>query len=215
MKKFLKFGCFGFIGIIVLIVIIAMVVGGEDEKTNTIIDDNSNSNKEESKSETKTEPKKEEKKGVLTKEKFDKIKEGMSYKEVADIVGAEGNVVSETGEEGTDIHTIMYEFDTDGFLSNSTMMFQGGKLINKSQVGLGGSDTEISLDQFNKIKNGMSLEEVIKIVGGEGEIISESGEKGTEYHTVMYSYNGKNLASNVSLMFQGDKLQNKTQVGLD
>ncbi|MEK3800392.1 DUF3862 domain-containing protein [Peribacillus sp. FSL H8-0477] len=208
MKKFLKFGCLGFIGLIVVIIIIAVATSGGDD---TSTDDTSINNSTESKDKSK-----EDKKGSLTKEKFGKIKEGMSYEEVVNIVGSKGTVISETGEEGTDLHTIMYEFETDGFMSNSNMMFQGGKLINKAQVGLGGgSDVEITLDQFNEIKNGMTLEEVVSIVGGEGEIISESGEKGSSAHTVMYSYTGDKLASSVSLMFQGNKLQNKSQFGLE
>lgn len=209
MKKLFKFGCLGFSGLIVLIIVIAVVAsnGGDDNDINE---------KSEISKEKTTETKKADKKGLLTKEKFNQIEEGMSYDEVVKIVGSKGNLISETGEEGTDLHTVMYDFETDGFMSNSSMMFQGGKLINKTQIGLGGGDSvEISLEQFNKIKNGMSLEEVIEITGGEGEVISESGEKGTDLYTVMYSYNGKNIGSNVSLMFQGNKLQNKTQVGLD
>ncbi|WP_316568842.1 DUF3862 domain-containing protein [Neobacillus sp. YIM B06451] len=179
-------------------------------------------NKETPKKET---PKKEQKKtskpaakkGVLTKEKFEQIKDGMTYEEVVKIVGAEGKVISETGDKGSQYHTVMYEFDTDGFMSNASMMFQGGKLINKAQFGLGEkSDVEISLEEFNKLQNGMTLEEVVAIVGGEGEILSESGTKGTNLHTVMYSYQGKgSIGANVSLLFQGNKLQNKSQFGLE
>ncbi|MGN7401955.1 DUF3862 domain-containing protein [Cytobacillus praedii] len=216
MKKFFKFGCLGFIGLIVLIVIIALVGGGkETEKAidSSTGDKTSESAKTEDTSKEKT---KESSQGTLTKEKFEQIKDGMTYEEVVAIIGREGTVMSETGEKGTEFHTVMYEFETDGFMSSATMMFQGGKLMNKALFGLGGgSDVEITIEQFNQLENGMSLEEVIAIVGGEGEIITESGEKGSEFHTIMYSYNGDKLASNVSLMFQGNKLQNKSQFGLE
>ncbi|WP_248561246.1 hypothetical protein [Niallia sp. NCCP-28] len=68
------------------------------------------STKEES---TKEEPSKDDE-GVLTQEKFEQIKDGMSYEEVVSIVGAEGTVMSETGEKGTEFHTVMYDFETDG-----------------------------------------------------------------------------------------------------
>jgi len=153
--------------------------------------------------------------GTLTKEKFEQIKEGMTYEEVVAIIGSEGTVMSEIGEKGTKFHTVVFEFETDGFLSSATIMFQGGRLTNKSQFGLGGgADIEISLEQFNQLENGMTLEEVIAIVGGEGEIISESGQKGSQFHTIMYSYKGNTLVSSVSLMFQGNKLQSKSQIGL-
>lgn len=213
MKKFFKFGCLGIIALIVLIIIIAVASGGgDDDKATT--DNKETKTTESTGSDSKEESKSDE--GVLTEEKFDKIKDGMSYEEVVKIIGSEGTVMSETGEKGTDLHTVMYEFETDGAFSSSTMMFQGDKLVNKSQVGLGGgSDVEITLDQFNKISNGMSLDEVIEIVGGEGEIISETGEKGTDLYTVMYSYTGDKAFSSVTLMFQGDKLQNKSQAGLE
>ncbi|TKI69184.1 hypothetical protein FC756_09450 [Lysinibacillus mangiferihumi] len=61
---------------------------------------------------------------------------------------------------------------------------------------------EITIDQFNKLENGMTKEQVFEILEGEGEgaVISESGD------VVMYSYDGKSLGANASLMFQGGKL---------
>lgn len=147
--------------------------------------------------------------GKLTEEKFKKIKDGMTYEEVVKIVGAEGNIMSETGSAGEPHHTVMYEFETDGVMSSSTMMFQGGKLINKAQFGVETSDIEITLEQFNKLANGMTKEQVFDILGGEGAVLSESGD------IVMYTYNGKSLGANASLMFQGGKLMNKTQLGLE
>lgn len=147
--------------------------------------------------------------GKLTEEKFKQIKDGMTYEEVVKIVGAEGKIMSETGSAGEPHHTVMYEFETDGVMASSTMMFQGGKLINKSQFGVETSDIEITLEQFNKLENGMTKEQVFEILGGEGAVVSESGD------VVMYSYNGKSLGGNASLMFQGGKLMNKTQLGLE
>ncbi|MEK3729651.1 MULTISPECIES: hypothetical protein [Lysinibacillus] len=63
--------------------------------------------------------------------------------------------------------------------------------------------------QFNKLENGMTKDQVFEILGGEGAVISESGD------VVMYSYNGKSLGANASLMFQGSKLMNKTQMVLE
>lgn len=69
--------------------------------------------------------------------------------------------------------------------------------------------------KFDKIQNGMNYEEVTKIIGGPGEVLSESGDKGTEYYTVMYQYDGiGSLGANSNLMFQGGKLMNKAQFGL-
>ncbi|WP_050615567.1 DUF3862 domain-containing protein [Bacillus testis] len=206
MKKLFKFGCLGLIAIILIIVIAAIAFGGGDDNSS---DHNTKTEQTNTESSSKSSNK-------LTKEKFEQIKDGMSYEEVTKIVGSKGTVVSESGDQGSNLHTVIYEFDTDGFMSNATMTFQGGKLINKAQVGLGGdSGAEITLEQFNAIENGMSYEEVTKIIGGEGEVLSESGEKGTNLHTVIYVYQGKgNLGANANFTFQGNKLVNKAQFGL-
>lgn len=215
MKKFFKIGCLGFIGLIVLVIVLVIATSGGEETTET-----ENVSKPaattETTTETATEEPAEEKTGVLNSEKFDQIKSGMTYEEVVKVIGSEGQVMSETGDPGTEFHTVIYEWETDGFMSSANITFQGNKMMNKAQVGVSDTDSpEITLDQFNQISNGLTLEEVIAIVGGEGEVISESGEAGTDLHTVMYSYPGDSLASSVSLMFQGNKLQSKSQFGLE
>lgn len=73
----------------------------------------------------------------------------------------------------------------------------------------------ITMAEFNKIQNGMSYEEVTKIIGGPGELTSETGTKGDQFYTAMYSYKGESgLGANAILTFQDDKLMNKTQMGL-
>ena len=227
MKKVFKVGCLGILGLFALIVVAALVFGGGEESATTSTETESSAPAAEA-TDTETtdeepaeeEPAEEEApadEGVLTSEKYDQITSGMSYEEVVEIIGSEGTVMSETGEAGSEFHTVMYEWDTDGFMSAANFMFQGNKLQSKSQIGVSDSESpEVSIDQFNQISNGMTTTEVFEIVGGEGEIISESGEKGDPYHTVMYSYPGSSgLGSNVTLMFQGDKLESKSQFGLE
>ncbi|OIK04562.1 DUF3862 domain-containing protein [Bacillus sp. MUM 13] len=216
MKKIFKFGCLGFIGLIVLIIIIAVATSGGSDSKKTVAPSSDSSNNTTTKENNKS-ANPVVKEGVLTKEKFAKIKDGMTYNEVVKIVGAKGELLSESGEKGTQYYTELYQFKTDGTFSNSSMMFQGGKLINKAQVGLGGdSKVTITKEEFGKIQNGMTVEEVVKIVGGKGEVISESGKKGDSFYTVMYSYKGEGqLGANANFMFQGNKLQNKSQMGLE
>lgn len=223
MKKFFKIGCLGIIGLIVLIIIasLAFSSGGTDTTTKTTDPGDAPPSTEATpaadapaEEPAAAEPAAE---GVLTTEKYEQIKNGMTYEEVVAIIGTEGQVMSETGEKGTDFHTVMYEWETDGFLSSANFMFQGNKLESKAQMGVADSDSpEVSLEKFNQVQNGMTTEEVFTIVGGEGEIQSETGEAGTDFYTVMYSYPGEGgLGSNVSFMFQGDKLQSKSQFGLE
>ena len=73
----------------------------------------------------------------------------------------------------------------------------------------------MTMAEFTQLKTGMTYEEATKIIGGPGEVMSESGSIGDPAHTVMYTYKGEgDLGANANLMFQGDKLMNKAQFGL-
>lgn len=73
----------------------------------------------------------------------------------------------------------------------------------------------ITKAEFEQIKSGMTYEEVSAIIGGPGEVLSESGNKGDQYHTVIYSYKGEGeIGANANFTFQGNQLQNKAQMGL-
>lgn len=74
----------------------------------------------------------------------------------------------------------------------------------------------ISKAEFNEIQNGMTYEEVVSIIGVEGELLSEVGEKGTQFYTVMYVWYGETgLGANANALFQGGKLNSKAQFGLE
>jgi len=74
----------------------------------------------------------------------------------------------------------------------------------------------ISKAEYDQIKNGMSYNEVKAIIGSDGESMSEVGEKGTDYYTVVYMWKGEGMiGANANFTFQNDKLQMKAQVGLN
>lgn len=71
----------------------------------------------------------------------------------------------------------------------------------------------ISLVEFDKITTGMSYSEVVEIIGGEGELLSESSVAG--YTSKMYSWKGDgDIGANASMLFQNDEVQSKSQYGL-
>lgn len=76
----------------------------------------------------------------ITKEAFENLKSGMSYEEATEIIGFEGEIMSESGVEGgtgIDIHIVMYMYEGKGSIgANANLIFQENKLINKTQVGL-------------------------------------------------------------------------------
>lgn len=79
------------------------------------------------------------------------------------------------------------------------------------------NDAKISLEEFNQIETGMSYEEVVEIVGGEGTVLSESDITGDgQYKTTIYSWDGNGmLGANANVTFQGDKVISKAQFGLE
>jgi len=73
--------------------------------------------------------------GKMTMDKFNQIKSGMSY-EVTQIMGGDGETLSESGSPGEELYTVMYQYDGVGDVgANSNMMFQNDKLVNKAQMG--------------------------------------------------------------------------------
>ena len=84
-----------------------------------------------------------------------------------------------------------------------------------------GSDSEekdedkcyITLEEFNKIENGMTYDQVKDIVGCEGTVNSDTEVMGSK--TTIYSWYGKDGISNANVNIQDNKLINKTQIGLE
>ncbi|MEZ5344835.1 MAG: DUF3862 domain-containing protein [Pyrinomonadaceae bacterium] len=71
--------------------------------------------------------------GALTMENYKKVKPGMTYKEVVEILGEEGDEVSSTNIAGFKTSTYMWR---SGSFTNVTLTFQNEKLMSKFQMGL-------------------------------------------------------------------------------
>lgn len=78
------------------------------------------------------------------------------------------------------------------------------------------NDERITLEEFNQVKAGMTYEEIIKIIGGEGTILSETNiGDSEEYHTIIYMWEGKgSIGANANITMQGGKVVSKAQAGL-
>lgn len=68
---------------------------------------------------------------------FQKIQNGMSYSQVVELLGEEGELLSESDVLNDPQYAtkMYYWYDYTG-ISNCNVMFQGGKVISKAQVGL-------------------------------------------------------------------------------
>lgn len=76
------------------------------------------------------------------------------------------------------------------------------------------NDAGISAAEFAALRTGMTLGEVVEIVGSQGEVLSESELSGIR--TVMVKWNGEiGFGANANAMFQNDKLIQKSQFGLE
>jgi hypothetical protein len=77
------------------------------------------------------------------------------------------------------------------------------------------TNSGISLDEFNRIQNGMSYDEVVRIIGEQGNVLSDMDLGiGNEYATQMYEWHGGNGIATADIIFQGGTVVSKTQFGL-
>lgn len=79
------------------------------------------------------------------------------------------------------------------------------------------STGKLTLEKYNQIETGMTYDEVKNIIGSDGTIAAESGEKGTELYTIIYTWEGVGqIGANGIFTFQGEnvELDSKAQTGL-
>ncbi|HHY66103.1 MAG TPA: DUF3862 domain-containing protein [Alicyclobacillus sp.] len=76
------------------------------------------------------------------------------------------------------------------------------------------NSSKITKEEFDKIQTGMTYDQVVQIIGGPGELLSEAGDG--EYKMQMYKWDGeKGFGSNANVSFQGGKVVAKAQLGLE
>jgi hypothetical protein len=75
------------------------------------------------------------------------------------------------------------------------------------------NDPEITLAEFDKIKEGMTPSQVAKIVGGTGKTQSSGGSG--EYAFESRQYDGDAFASNAIVTYMNGKVSTKAQFGLE
>lgn len=185
-------------GILILAILggIGSALGNKDG--NTISSDSKSTS-------SKTSAPKEEKTKV-TYENFLKIKMGDKYENVVSILG-DGK--EQSSSEVSGVKTVMYAWNGSG-VSNMNVTIQNGIVIGKAQLGLAESDTKVTLDKYNQVKEGMTYDKV-KAVLGEGQIISQT--KIMDIEAIIYSWANKD-GSNMNCTFTGGKMSVKAQFNL-
>lgn len=142
----------------------------------------------------------------ISYDNFLNISMGMSYEEVRNILG-DGKEVSSNETKGT--KTTMYEYEGKG-INNITIMLENDSVISKSQLNLKEDKSNISLDDYNKINNGMSYETAKELIG-EGQLVTESSMMGSKSY--IYSYINTD-GSNANFTFDSNGLTVKSQYNL-
>lgn len=144
-------------------------------------------------------------------DKFKQIQNGMTYDQVKQIIGSDGTEQSTTEVSG--ITTKIYEWEADGF-GAATVTFEDDKVVNKAQFGVGDkSSVQVTMDQYNQVQTGMTYDQVKQIMGGDGELTSDTKVAG---HTAqLYTWYGKSAGSNATITFTDGAVDAKAQVGLD
>lgn len=190
---------------VIVIIVLAAIGSGNSSSSST---DTSNTNTGVASTENNTIEK--ETSGI-TEEEFDSIETGMTYDEVVAIIGEDGTNISESEVAG--INTVIYEWTSSEIWGNANITFQNGKVVNKAQFGVSsGDDVEITLDQYNSIETGMSYDEVVEILGGEGSLLSDTEIAGSK--SQIYMWNGTSLGANANITFSDGKVMAKAQSGL-
>lgn len=73
---------------------------------------------------------------------------------------------------------------------------------------------KISMEEFEALATGITYEEAVEIIGGEGELTSQVDVAG--YDTKLYTWEGEgSFGSNANATFQNGKLTSKAQFGLE
>lgn len=192
--------------IVIVIVVLVALIGSCASGAGSKSDSSSNSDGTASQS-----AQQEQDSTKIDADKFAKIENGMSYDQVVSIIGSEGTEQS-TNEIGN-VKTTMYEWESDGW-GVATITFQNGKVTNKSQIGVNDQSTaKATMDKYNQVETGMTYDEVVAIMGGDGELSSDTKIAGVS--SKLYMWDGENIASNCSITFSDGKVSSKSQFGLD
>jgi hypothetical protein len=144
--------------------------------------------------------------GTITPEEYDVVYTGMPYGDVVTLIGGTGVLVEDYKYAGFD--DSFYKWNGPG--SSSVLIeFQNGVEVSKVQVGL--NSASISLPEFLAIGAGMSYPQVVNIVGGAGQLLSQTNIGG--HADAVYRWSGPNGASAL-VRFQDNREVSKAQTGL-
>lgn len=92
--------------------------------------------------------------------------------------------------------------------TNDTNTLENNEVVEET------NSPKISMEEFEALATGITYEEAVEIIGGEGELTSQVDVAG--YDTKLYTWEGEgSFGSNANATFQNGKLTSKAQFGLE
>lgn len=108
---------------------------------------------------------------------------------------------------------ILFSIIYTNFSSNINQMFKSESTPPNTSTET--NDLEyITLDEYNSIKNDMTYDEVVKLIGSNGTSMSESSVGNVSIKIISWYGNGFN-GSNANVTFTNNKVTGKAQIGLE
>lgn len=198
-----------FVGLMVLIFVVAgcSFLNKKEETNNSTTTSNTATK-------TETTPSSDTKAAGLTLEKFNELKNGMKYDEVVKVLGSEGTETSSYSSGS--LKTVTYKWEGENY-ARITVTFRNDELTSKIQSGLksanssSSSSANLTMAKYNELKNGITYEEAVKIIGSEGTQSSSSSVGNIKIAS--YKWEGDKYAR-IFATFRDNKLTSKSQSNL-
>ncbi|CAF1160348.1 unnamed protein product [Adineta steineri] len=153
---------------------------------------------------------------TITKQQYTTIQIGWTRNQVTNLVGSYGTVIVQTSASSGNVTIVQYT-GTGTTAAVVLFGFVDGQLISKSEASFDSPvNNKITLQQYKTIQIGWTQQQVTQLLGGPGNIISQTGTPGLPYQATTVQYFGLQSSTvSVGFIFLDGILSNKGQVGLD
>lgn len=130
---------------------------------------------------------------------FEKVSMGVTYNEAVKSLGEPNKVIKQDED-----YTYIWDCGDNKTIS---VVIRDGVVVSKSEGLLDSKSPQVTEDQYNKLKEGMAIEEAFDVLGV-GILTSE--EKTDDYVKKIYAYNNSD-GSSLILTFRDDKLYSMSE----
>ncbi|CAF1067775.1 unnamed protein product [Adineta steineri] len=127
---------------------------------------------------------------TITKQQYTTIQIGWTRNQVTNLVGSYGAVIVQTSASSGNVTIVQYT-GTGTTAAVVLFGFVDGQLISKSEASFDSPvNNKITLQQYKTIQIGWTQQQVTQLLGGPGNIISQTGTSGLPYQATTVQYFG-------------------------